>query len=345
METRLDVICKQKSKALFTKLKLGWLLKYMIKEFFLLDSNIYRGLSRGLKLQDIPHRALKLCKAEKKNGMQSMCSIIVAVELISHLGKNDPEREECYKALCLLRYHSFSGALHKKRVVAYPMENVLTIFFLKRNFIHFDSYNEIIRFMELLTDSLDIKVCDFYAVMIQEVNDNQRIFREELVLKAKKMLNESGLDWDSFTQPKISRDKNLKAFNLKRLEVYKNGDSIGPIAKSLIDSTYASAQISSSPRPTKEKLGNFLMSFQAPLRMHNFLMKKIGEAPTMQDYSAERWNTVNDAHLLFNLCDPSFDNVLLVTEDQEIMECVQTTDGMDGKVGGLADYLSLIGIE
>jgi|JI6StandDraft_1071083.scaffolds.fasta_scaffold26327_3 hypothetical protein len=316
----------------------------MIKEFFLLDNNIYRGLSRSMKLQDIPHKALEFCKAEWKIGMQSICSIIVAIEMISHLGKNDPEREECFKALCLLRYHTFSSELHKRRVVAYPMEDVLTFFFLNKNFIHFDNYNEIIRLMELLTIDLDISVCDRYFVAIQEVNDKRRVFRERLVLQAKNMLIESGLDWDSFTQPKISRDKILKAYNLKRLEAFQKGEGIGPIAKLLIDLTYTSAGIPNYSIPAKDKLGNYLKIFQAPLRMYNLLMKKIGEAPTIQNYNAERWNTVNDMHLLFNVCDPRFDNLLMVTEDKEIIACMQTTDGMESKVGKLADYFSLIGI-
>lgn len=52
---------------------------------FILDTNVYRNLSRDLNPSDIFSIAEKLKQAEKEIGSSSALSIVVAMELIEHL--------------------------------------------------------------------------------------------------------------------------------------------------------------------------------------------------------------------------------------------------------------------
>lgn len=315
----------------------------MPTEYFLLDTNIYRHLAKDLSGNEIAEKALAMAKAEQKKGFGALCSIIVASELIYHLLDTDPEQSDCYNALFLLRYHTSHPNGHTERVIAYPMENVLTNFFRDRDYKHFNSYNGIIRLMEYLTEQYSIQSCKLYEPYIKEVLKRQNEFRQTVVKQADDFLQESGWRWDSFITKNLRKNHEVKLVNEKRLEEYKRGDSFYRLAKILIDRTYGNTLYSLLCRPSKEKLKTYLERFQAPLRMYHFLIKKIGEALGMQTFEDTRWNTINDMNLLFSMCDPNFENVLLVTEDDDIFGCVVTTQGWENKVGKLAQYHELLG--
>lgn len=314
----------------------------MAMEHFLLDTNIYRHLSNGLSGDQIISKALILAKAEQKKGFGSLCSVIVASELIYHLLDSDPEQLDCYNALFLLRYHTLHPNGHSHRVIAYPMENILTNFFRGKNYKHFNSYNEIIRLMDYLTEQYNIQCCKLYEPYIREIRKGQDEFRKSVVKQANDFLQESGLEWDSFIPTNLRKKPEIKLLNKKRQEEYERGDSFYRLAKILIDRTYENVFYTFLCKPSKDKLKAYLERFQAPLRMYHYLIKKIGEAPGMETFKDTRWNTINDMNLLFSMCDPDFDNVLLVTEDDDIFNCVVTTTGWENKVGKLNQYLEII---
>ena len=313
-------------------------------QHFLLDSNIYRSIAENLAEKDIVNKAREMSEAEKAKGFQSLCSVVVASELISHLVDGDPVKANCYKALCLLRYHTFNESIHTKRVIAYPMENVLTRFFLCKNFVHFDSFNEVVRLMELITERLDINDCSKYKAQIQSVKDTRLAYRKGVVDQADLMLKEQGLDWGSFTISSFRANPLLEAMNKQRLKSHNLGEDFYRMAKILIDKTYESEGFRKYPPPCKRRISKYLETYQAPLRMFHYLLKKIGEAPGMQNFMDKRWNTLNDVSILFGFSDDTFKQTLLVTDDDLLFECVLTTEGMKDRVGKLSQYLSHIGI-
>src|SRR4051812_3759720 len=100
---------------------------------FLLDTNIYRTLSFGLDEATLNKKTEEMREKETRFNYGSICSVVVCLELISHLADTDPAREHCYKALYLLNHHT-KPQNGKNRLVAYPFENILTRFFLCRNY-------------------------------------------------------------------------------------------------------------------------------------------------------------------------------------------------------------------
>lgn len=306
------------------------------KGYFLLDTNIYRILTYGLTETDILAKAKELREKESKFEHQRVCSVIVALELISHLTVSDPARQHCYKALFLLNHHT-KALGNEPRLIAYSLENVLTNFFLDKNCKQFQNYNEVIRLMNLLTERYDISLCDTYIAWIDEIADGKKSFRQGVQNQAETILKERGLSWDSFTAPVLRVNKAIKQINQLRVAEYKQGDSFYKLATILINEVYSNTCKLWPPRPHKAKVQEYLDIFQAPLQLYHLLLRKIGEAPTMEDAESDKWNTINDMHLLFNLCDKVFRNTILVTNDKLVLEC-GVTFGLKGRIGRLVDY-------
>jgi hypothetical protein len=78
-----------------------------------------------LTIAEIPLYAEKIKQSEDKINSLSALSIVVAMELIQHLHKDDPFREECFKALCLQSLHTSRYDFSKKSITSsfYPPIN------------------------------------------------------------------------------------------------------------------------------------------------------------------------------------------------------------------------------
>ena len=175
--------------------------------------------------------------------------------------------------------------------------------------------------MELLTEQYDISLCDTYITWIDEIASGKKSFRQGIQKQAENLLKERGLSWDSFTAPVLRVNKAIKQINQLRLAEYKQGDSFYKLATILINEAYSNICRLWPPRPDKAKVQEYLDIFQAPLQLYHLLLRKIGEAPTMENAASDKWNTINDMHLLFNACDKVFTNTILVTNDELVLEC------------------------
>jgi len=294
------------------------------KAYFILDANVYRSFAKSRSLKEIKCLALQLRKKEDALDLTSICSAIVAIELISHLVPGDRKKEVCYRALCLMALHTLTRTHDGRpmRYAAYHLNNVLTNYFWNTNSTEFPYYDSVFHLMDELVKNNDIGNCNTFINEIQTLRTNQLTFRDNYRSNMEAFLVSFGAaptDWEFFRNKK----KNAKQ-NTERLAALRDGTYFYQSVVSLIRRAASDIGVINYI-PPQNVAKDFLERFQAPLILNLYLMGQVGEAQNMIRPADKRWNTLNDFQLLLNVCDNIYPNTILITEDRLIRDVCQYT--------------------
>jgi len=311
---------------------------------FILDTNVYRNVARRLKLAEIPIYAKKLKQAEDKTKSSSALSIVVAMELIQHLQKGDPFRDECYKALCLQTLHTRRYNFSKRSITGSfypPMNVILAQYFFKDNSKYFPLYMKVLELVLELTKNQDITNCDANTTYIATIK-NQILFEKngfkDNVENFLISLNSDTLDWKYI--------RNNKEERRKFFDKIQSGHIANLLGVSLMQRAYQVMEIEELAPDAEAKIEQFINDFKAALIMNVKLIEQVGHGTEkLKDVTDPRWNTLNDVQILFGLLyyKNGDDKKVLITEEKKIKEACDAA-GIGDRVLTIAEYLATLGI-
>ncbi len=311
---------------------------------FILDTNAYRNLARGLTLANVPAYAEKLKQAEDNTKSSSALSIVVAMELIQHLQKDNPFRDECYKALCLQTLHTRRYDFSKRSITGSfypPMNVILAQYFFKDNSKYFPLYMKVLELVLELTKNQDITNCDTNATYVDTVK-NQILFEKnefkDNVENFLSSLNSGTLDW------KYIRNNNEG--RKKFFDKIQSGHIANLLGVALMIRAHQVMEIEELAPDAEAKIEQFINDFKAVLIMNVTLVEQIGHGTEkLKDVTDARWNTLNDVQILFGLLyyRNGDDKKVLVTEEKKIKEACDVA-GIGDRVLTIAEYLTVLGL-
>ena len=97
-------------------------------EKVIFDTNAYRDLVSNIEYDEIDKKIKKIRSKEKRKGIESLISPIVAKELLAHVThESNPNYNECFKAIKALYLHS--GNKNSYRLLASPEMLIAKTFF------------------------------------------------------------------------------------------------------------------------------------------------------------------------------------------------------------------------
>lgn len=312
---------------------------------YLADTNIYRRLVRGLSIDEVKNLAVTISKKETEKGNKSGLSIVVAMELISHLQPNDIHFDECFKALCLLYHHSKKIDIqeNKYKGTFYPPLNVvLTKYFFNENTKYLKMYSKVLNLTMELTKNFDFENINSYTEQI-EIIKNQLLFEKEEIKgnyeNYLKSLNNEVADWEYFKKNKTERKEWFKTL--------KSGKTSFFIAESLMIRAFNLTERKyNRTQDNFEKLVDFINQFYPAILMNELILEQLGHGTlSLENVEDEKWNTINDISIMFGmLLFSDRDNKVLVTEDKAIRTCLKD-NAMENKLLSLTEFKSIMEIK
>lgn len=311
---------------------------------FIFDTNAYRNIVRGLALDEVPAYAEKLKDAEDKIKSSSALSIVVAMELIQHLQKDDPFRDECYKALCLQILHTRRYDFSKKSITGSfypPMNVILAQYFFKDNSKFFPLYMKVLELILELTKNEDITNCDTNATYIDIVKSQVLFEKSEFkdnVENFLSSLNGGTLDWKYIRNNTEERKKFFAKI--------QSGHITNLLGVALMIRAHQVMEIEELASDAEAKIEQFINDFKAALIMNVNLVEQIGHGTEkLKDVNDTRWNTLNDVQILFGLLyyRNGDDKKILVTEEKKIKESCNIA-GIGDRVMTITEYFNALGL-
>lgn len=312
---------------------------------YLADTNIYRNLVRGLNIDQVKNLAALISEKENAKEIKSGLSIVVAMELISHLNPNDKAVEECFMALCLLFHHTKKvDTLENKCTGKFypPLNVVLTKFFFNEDTEYLNMYARVLDLTMKITENFNIINIYSYSKEIDTVVS--QIFFEKNEIKINfenylKSLNKDVADWEYFKKNKTERREWFK--------ILKNGKTLFFVAESLMIRAFNLTNREYRRNEANyKKLLEFIEQFFPAILMNNLILEQIGHGTiSLGDIKDEKWNTINDISIMFGmLIFSDRDNKVLVTEDIDIRTCMIEND-MENRVLSLSQFKNIIEIK
>ncbi len=312
---------------------------------YLIDTNIYRNLVRGLSLDEVKLLSSKIKKSENKTGTKAGFPIVVAMELISHLTEGDQHFDECFKALCLLFDHSKNYDAKENRYSGtfYPPVNVvLPKYFFNNNGPFIELYKTVIQLTHDITERYDSQNTLRLRSKITAVKEQVIFEKKEIRDNFKnyiESINDDVLDWEYFKKNKPERKewfKNLKTG--KTTFLVSEGFMIR--AYNIVGEKYERND------ETFEKLTKFYDEFFPALAMNELLLEQLGSGTSsLDDVEDKKWNTINDISIMFAILfnEKNGQKKVLVTEDKNI-QYYFVESGMSDKIMSLESFKKLLDI-
>jgi len=312
---------------------------------YLGDTNIYRNLVRGLSLTDVKKLAEEIDAKEIESDIKSGVSIVVAMELISHLQQDDLNFDECYKALCLLYHHSKKKNIQRQKYTGTfypPLDVVLTSYFFNENTQYLRMYSQVLDLTVLLTENYDIKNVDSYPKQIETVKEQLIFDKDEIRTNYEnylKSINEDVPDWEYFKKNKTHRREWFKTLRSGKTS-FLVAEGLMIRAFILTDRTYNRTE------ENFEKLIDFINQFYPAILMNELILEQLGHGNILLGNVEDgKWNTINDMSIMFGmLLFSDRDNKVLVTEDKAIRKCLND-NGMGNKLLNLSEFELKMGIK
>jgi hypothetical protein len=310
---------------------------------FILDTNAYRNLIEGLTLSEVHQLAEKMRTAEDNKGHTAGLSIVVSMELIKHLGKDDPAKERCYKALCLQWLHTRRFDFNRGNITGTfypPMNVILAQHFFDNNSKYLALYMKVLELIVELTQNLNINNCMNHEVNIKIVKNQVDFETTEFknnVEEFLKFLNGGELDWKFIRNNK----EELKEFTIR----INDGRIETLLGIGLLKRAHQVMDKEAFEGEATKRFDGFLSQYKAALVMNTTLMQSIaGGSEKLADIEDSKWNTLNDVQIMFGLL-YSKDGLdkRLVTEEKRIGNSANKA-GVGHLIMTLSDYKAAIGI-
>ncbi len=310
---------------------------------FIFDTNAYRVMVEGLSMDQVYQLAQKMKIAEDKKGHTSGLSIVVAMELIKHLGNGDPAKERCFNALCLQWLHTRRFDFDRKSITGSfypPMNVILSQHFFSDNSKYLPLYMKVLELVVELTKGLDISNCatneGFIKIVKAQVDFETTEFKDN-VEGFLKSLKGGELDWKFIKNDKEQRKAFFDRLNDGRMETL--------LGIALYKRAYQVLEKEELDEQAEKKFPGFLSQYKAALIMNTSILESIGGgAENMGDIEDPRWNTLNDVQIMFGLlyAKDGLDK-RLVTNEKKI-KASATKAGVGHLVLTLDEYKAEIGI-
>ena len=305
---------------------------------YFLDTNIYRNLSREIHLNDVPTLAEKLQNQQINIGVESGFPIVVAMELIQHLEITDPEREECFKALCILFSHC--SKINSTKNTFYgsffpPLNVILPKYFFNETGPFMEAYNVVIGLTKDLTVNYNIDNIKKFQNEIKAVRDQNLFEKKELynnIIKYLKMLNGGKLDWQYFSKNKPERKEWFREM--------QTGKYFAFLAEGLMKRAYLIMDKKYKRTNKNFKLfSKFHNEFYPAIAMTSIILEQIGHGTlAISNPHDHRWNTVQDISMMFGaIFNSKRDNIIFVTEEKK-MHLFFKMNNMQNQILSLSEF-------
>lgn len=286
----------------------------MDRKLFLLDTNIYRGISKLViekRFGGNNFIVAEIKNREDSKNCQSILSFTTSQELLVHLKDGDPGYEECYHAL---RFQFFHAQIFQKRKLLPSLDSLLAYFFYNN-----DSKDNRLSFTNIiyqLISKIGYQIEDASTIKseIENISNDFLDYKKEFHLLFKSLLNHPNninSNWNFFTE-----DKELREFI--KCEAY-----IEFIINYLIERTKFFCKNQEQNHFNEVKVSEFKTYFREALLHFKYLffvLLKNGEA--LMDVNNKQWNAIRDFHLVFEWCFLKYFHrekqvdIILVTEDK-----------------------------
>ncbi len=305
---------------------------------YFLDTNIYRNLVRVLSLKEVYELSLKIKMQEKNLGFSSGFPIVVAMELINHMRRDDPHYEECFKALCLLFNHSKnvnpdSGNL--QGTFFPPLNVVLPKYFFNEDGPFLDIYKVIISLTMNIVENFDINNIDKYKKEIDAVSE-QLLFEKKEIHEALENhltdINDGNLDWEYFKHNKKERDRWFREM--------KTGKTFAFLAEGFMERAHLiTGREYKRTDENFKQFKEFHETFFPAIAMTSIILIQVGHSTSsIANVRNHRWNTVSDISMMFGaLYNSKIKNIIFVTEEKKMHEFFNLNN-MHDNIIGLNEY-------
>lgn len=266
------------------------------------------------------------------------------MELIKHLEKTDPEREECFKALCLMFNHS--KKLDAERNILKgnffpPLNVILPKFFFNENGPFLEAYKVIISLTNDLTINYDINNINKYQEKIKVVSEQVLFEKKEIfnnISEHLKELNEGKLDWEFFKNNKSQREKWFREM--------KNGKTFAFLAEGFMMRAYGITNRKyERTEDNFKKFYEFHNEFFPAIAMSSLILEQIGHGTlAISNITDCRWNTIMDISMMFGaIFNSKRDNIIFVTEEKKMHEFFKL-NGMENQIIKLNKYKEIFSL-
>lgn len=311
---------------------------------YFLDTNIYRNLVRNISLNDISSLTKKIKKAEQELCVTSGLPIVVAMELIKHLDKADPNCEECFKSLCLVFDHSKKYDAEKQSFYGDffpPLNVILPKFFFDDNGPFIEAYEVIIALTKDLTENHDINNIEKYQEKITTVKEQVLFEKKEIynnLTAYLKELNNGELDWEYFKKNKVERNKWFREM--------ATGNAFAFLAEGFMMRAFGITNRKYERTSDNfEQFRIFHDEFYPAIAMSSLILEQVGHGTlAISNINDCRWNTIMDISMMFGaIFNSKRDNIIFVTEEKKMHEFFKL-NGMEKQIIKLNEYKTIFSI-
>jgi len=312
---------------------------------FILDTNIYRNLVRGLSDEQILQLTNTIKERCKQDKIKLLFPINSAMELIAHFNdQHQGERKECWNALKLLVNLSTTySSTHIHVDFVPPLNAILERYLFAKGDTHAKMYSKVVTLAQMLIGNIQAETDDKMNGYVETIKGQIEFEKQEIRDNYEdylKSINGGNADWTYFND---DAQKKAREEFFKKL---RNGTYSFLVAQSFIDRAHniAGQQIVKDEQYL-DKVVKFMQEFCPALVMNELLLEKIGHGvEAIKDVGDDRWNTVIDISLIFGvLYNPSNSDKKLVTEEKSINSAFDAC-GFQNKVMKLADFKTLMGL-
>ncbi|MCP4550678.1 MAG: hypothetical protein GY834_01270 [Bacteroidetes bacterium] len=311
---------------------------------YLADTNIYRNLVKNLTIEEVEKLAELIRLKQNEKDYKAGFPVVVAMELISHLVKGDPNYNECYNSLCILFHHTktFNSTIKSYSGIQYPpLDVILVKHFFNQDTYHLEVYSKVINLTVKLTEVFNINDIEKYQEDINIVKEQVQFNKTEIHKNYSdfvKSLSENGTDWEYFAKNKQKRKEWIKDI--------RSGKSTFFVAEGFMKRAFHLMKLEYERSDENLiKLHNFLKGYLPALSMNELLLDQLGHGTrSLSNAENKKWNTIHDISIMFGmLYNSDIDNKVLVTEDQNMQQCLRKY-GMSHRVLGLVEFKKKLGI-
>lgn len=308
------------------------------------DTNSYRQFCRDKSCEELLQCSINLKNAEKKKNIKCNGSVIVAMELLSHLNadKDNANYVECLKSLIVLANHCFDDEIQQPIIFPHAYLHITHSLFKKvppdvsRNV---ESLGGVINdFRISVKNAIDHHESHSTFEKISNYIDSlESEFAQQIV----NLIN--GVELLVKTENPTINNKHLREKKLR----YIDSDNFKEMMTLAIVKTMAAKMNLSIAQNELNKMSQFMLdTFPVASGFYQWICREIIDK-NIDMYSKKskikRWNWLWDYHASFGVSKSTLGgrSVLFVTSDDDLTKILSTFDFGDN-VMDLKDYLLII---
>lgn len=298
-------------------------------ENVIFDTNAYRYLVQDKNYNDLDNYIEKIKSKERRLGIETLLSPIVAKELLAHVAdKNDPAFDKCLKAIKAMYLHCSQDEGKTYRMLAGPEMLIAKSFFNKMLPRQEQSYQALVQIAFHLakepTNYIFTKFQKNLNLIKMHVLEAENVFANTM-LSFIKHNDPDSVDWNIFKNDKSKRTKLLNKIRSEETSLELAGGYIAIVHKLLQQENIITTSL--DVNTLRDMSIEFVKFFPAYITLY----KKVFENVINSDFNMfedSRSNFLWDIQLMLNTGIKTINGnkLYFVSSDKAISDAVKNTD-------------------